>query len=417
MRRLYLKLYLAFTGILFCCAVVVGMAWHFFGEPNDAHRAFASGMATLVLDGLPAPDAPTFKAAFKARTERLPIELVLYERDGQLLASSYPQPLPLPAHPHRGYFKSRDAAGIGVQLDDGRWFVVLLPTSRLHHRFLATLIFFGVAIAVGCYPLARQVTRRLESLKDTVDAFGRGALDARARVRGCDEVASLAQSFNAAASRIEGLIGQQKRMLASASHELRSPLARVRMAVELMQSSTPERREQLADDVQRDIEELDQLVEDLLLAVRADQAPTSFEEVDLSQLIETETKRYQAHLDLEPATIMGNRRMLKRLLSNLLDNADHYAPGNLTVRLAPTATGARITVEDRGPGVAEADRERIFEPFYRPRDHDEAKHGGVGLGLSLVRQIAVHHGGQVVYEPRPGGGSRFVVNLRVEAKG
>src|SRR4051812_15283299 len=138
-----------------------------------------------------------------------------------------------------------------------------------HVGLLIMLVIIALVVAVAAYPVVRRLTRRLERLQASVEAWGQGDLGARVAVEGEDEVASLAISFNQAAGRIEALMRAQKSLLANASHELRSPLARIRVAVELLQDQAPAAlREELA----RNIEELDQLVDELLLASRLDAA-------------------------------------------------------------------------------------------------------------------------------------------------
>jgi signal transduction histidine kinase len=232
------------------------------------------------------------------------------------------------------------------------------------------------------------------------------------QVEGTDEVAELARSFNLAAERIERLVNAQKTVLASASHELRSPLTRMRMAVELLPGTDrPELRARLSTD----IEELDALIGELLLASRLDALDTlgSTEEIDLLALLAEEASRTGADVSGEAVSIRGDPRMLRRLMRNLLENARRHA-GGATVEASVHALetgGVRLTVADRGPGVPQSERERIFEPFYRSPGAMESD-GGVGLGLSLVRQIARRHGGDVRYVPREGGGSCFQVELR-----
>jgi signal transduction histidine kinase len=235
-------------------------------------------------------------------------------------------------------------------------------------------------------------------------------------VKGKDEIARLASSFNRTAEKIQALVLQERRMLASASHELRSPLARVRMAIELLETAEPERRERLVAEASRDIEELDLLVEDLLSSVRAQTGLSNSKPLDLSALVEQVAARFDVVVDGSPVNVEGDRRMLERLTRNLLENALRHGGGAAVRVSVESAEGtARIVVEDEGPGVPEAERERIFEPFYRPSGHDESTHGGVGLGLSLVRQIASHHGGRAWVEPRPGGGSRFIAEIAIAA--
>jgi signal transduction histidine kinase len=265
---------------------------------------------------------------------------------------------------------------------------------------------------VGAYPVVRRTTRRLERLQTSVEALGAGDLAARVKVEGRDEVAALASSFNRSAERIERLVGAHKSLLANASHELRSPLARIRMAVEMLK---PDARPELRAELERDIAELDALVDEILLASRLDAGPAldAREPVDLLALAAEECARLDAVLDGEPVTVPGDPRLLRRLIRNLLENARRYGAGSaIEVGVRRVGDRAELGVCDRGPGVPEPERERIFEPFYRPAGARE-REGGVGLGLALVRQIARRHGGEASCRARDGGGSCFTVLLPV----
>ena len=281
-----------------------------------------------------------------------------------------------------------------------------------HAALLFVLLIIALVIAAAAYPVVRRLTRRLERLQASVEAWGEGDLAARVAVEGQDEVALLAASFNQAAGRIEALMRAQKSLLANASHELRSPLTRIRMAIELLQNQAPAAiREELA----RDIAELDQLVDELLLASRLDATvghvppPVA---VDLAGLVAEECARASADCAAEPASLAGDPVLLRRMIRNLLENGLRHgrgAPVALTLS-RPDPSEIRIEVSDGGPGVPEEEREAIFEPFYRVKGASEAD-GGYGLGLSLVRQIARRHGGDVHCVGRPGGGCVFRVTL------
>jgi len=255
------------------------------------------------------------------------------------------------------------------------------------------LVIIAVIVAIGAYPVVRRLTRRLERLQDSVQAWGEGQLATRVPVEGDDEVARLAASFNDAAARIETLVAAQKSLLANASHELRSPLARIRMAAELMTEQAPAA---IGAELRRSVAELDQLIDEVLLASRLEAgspATRCLEELDLAGIVAEECARVNAALEADPAEMMGEPRLLRRMVRNLLENAVRYGAGSkVDVRLARTEDGLCLDVCDGGPGIPEPERERIFEPFYRVAGASEAA-GGVGLGLALVRQIARRHGG------------------------
>ncbi|MDB5540075.1 MAG: two-component sensor histidine kinase, partial [Devosia sp.] len=205
-------------------------------------------------------------------------------------------------------------------------------------------------------------------------------------------------------------------LLANASHELRSPLTRIRMGLELMgERPTAGAR----DEISRNIGELDQLIDEILLASRLDAKEADMgtvETVDLTGLAAEECARADAELDVaentdsDVLTVRGVPRLLRRAIRNLLENARRYGAGQTSVELGSRAGLAEIRVNDRGPGVPAALRERIFEPFYRLPGASE-RNGGVGLGLALVKSIAERHGGSVRCQDRPGGGASFVITL------
>jgi signal transduction histidine kinase len=287
---------------------------------------------------------------------------------------------------------------------------------------LALLVLLFLAVAAGAWPVVRRLTRRLEALKQGMEAFGAGALHQRVAEEGRDEVAAVAASFNRAAARVETLVRSHQSLLGNASHELRSPLARLKMAVSMLEDAAPAQRERLRQEIHANIAELDALVEEVLLASRLDAAQDALqrEPVDLLALAAEEAARVQATAEGEARAdgggqafiVRGDERLLRRAVRNLLENARRYGGDDVqvVVRAAASTGHAEVRVCDRGPGVPEAWRERIFEPFLRLPGHAE-REGGVGLGLSLVRQIAQRHGGDVRCEPREGGGSCFTVTL------
>lgn len=272
----------------------------------------------------------------------------------------------------------------------------------------------ALAVAIGTYPIIRRLTLQLETLRRGVERWGEGELSARVPETGSDEVAYVARRFNHAAERIENLVKSHKSLLANASHELRSPLARIRMGLELMEGQpSPAFRQEIL----RNIAELDQLIDEILLASRLDARETDMgtvEAVDLTGLVAEECARTGAELvesgSGAPVEVRGVPKLLRRAVRNLLENARRYSDGPVTAELQREGNRAVLRVRDRGPGVPPDQRERIFEPFYRLPGASE-REGGVGLGLALVKSITQRHNGQVWCEGHDGGGACFVISL------
>lgn len=309
-----------------------------------------------------------------------------------------------------------------------------LLTGGLGLAVLVVVLF--LAVAAGAWPVVRRLTRRLETLQQGVERFGAGALSHRVPEDGRDEVAAVAASFNRAAQRIETLVRSHQSLLANSSHELRSPLARLKMALAMLEDAPAAQRARLRTEIDTNIAELDALVEEVLLASRLDAAQdvVAREPVDLLALAAEEASRVGAAVEGTPTTVPGDERLLRRALRNLLENARRYGGDDILVSVEPAdaaalavrddlpaadrstgvttavAGGVVLRVCDRGPGVPEAWRERVFEPFLRLPGHTE-REGGVGLGLALVRQIARRHGGEARCAARQGGGSCFTIML------
>ena len=341
-----------------------------------------------------------------------------------------PDGLPVEAPPLQGPDMQHPPGHFGsgpefmVRMDNGDLLHVHLPRpphnfwSRPPFGFAWTLGLVALAVALGTYPVVRRLTRRLENLQKGVEQWGTGNLSVRVAEEGHDEVAYLAKRFNHAAEQVEHLVTSHKSLLANASHELRSPLTRIRMGLELMGHQP---NPAMKDEISRSVAELDQLIDEILLASRLDAKEVDLgtvEPVDLVGLASEECARAQAELLVhgEPQRMMVNgvAKLLRRVLRNLLENARRYGTSDIEVELtampSPSGQVVRISVCDRGPGIPVDLRERIFEPFYRLPGASE-REGGVGLGLSLVRSIVSRHGGTVYCEDRAGGGARFVVLL------
>lgn len=387
--HLYVRIWLAVVATVIVLTFLVGAAWQLTRDPPQLP-------IREVLVHNKAGDVIGTAQTRPGRKIGDGLEFDVVTTDGQELNLVLPRPKRPPGNPW-----NRPPFGFG-------WMLALV----------------GLAVAVGAYPVMRRLTVRLEALQRGVERWGAGDLSARVNAEGSDEVAFLAKRFNHAAERIETLMDSHKSLLANASHELRSPLARIRMGLELMGTGAGSLQR---EEISRSINELDQLIDEILLASRLDakQADVEpFEALDLTGLAAEECSRVNAELSAElgigtPAhslVVQGSPRLLRRLIRNLLENARRYSHGEVSLELAQTRLAGQptavIKVHDRGPGVPADQRERIFEPFYRLPGASE-REGGVGLGLALVKSISTRHGGTVRCEARPGGGASFIVELPV----
>lgn len=465
MKTLALRIYLTVVAVLLLFALVTG--W--LAQRNMEHernqvqiqvamQERAAALGELLENSLPPASAGEAEQArvFLDWAERLRMGMALDNRQGQRIASSVvlverlardPQAQERMHHtlltdgrtlwvmrpgpprgrmgpdfmgPPAGPADRGPSGGEGPPPQAQPWLAPLawlMPPWLIHGApaLILSLVLLFVAVAVGAWPVANRLTRRLKALRDGVEAFGQGQLQERVAVEGKDEVAELAASFNQAAQRIEDLVTSNRSLLANASHELRSPLARLKMAVSIMGDMPPERAAQLKDEIHQDIRELDALVEEVLLASRLDARSDLLRQpVDLLGMVTEEASRVGAQVEATPEMsqqgYQADERLLRRAVRNLLENAKRYGGPEIVLELALRQGGIEISVNDHGPGVPEDQRERIFEPFYRLPGHAEHA-GGVGLGLSLVRQIAQRHGGSVRCEARADGGSRFVIAL------
>lgn len=449
MKALYLRIWLTVVATLALFALATGwlVQTHLAQERSRADAAQAErmrGWGQLIQSSLPPASAPADvqERALQDWARRLRVPLALDDAQGHRIATSE-------------FYAQREANGqaagrtTSIHLDDGRQLWLLrMPFGRgnragpggprelgppplfafVPHDWPSGLVLLGLlvvlflAIAAGAYPVVRHLTRRLEVLRQGVEAFGQGQLQHRVQVLGHDEVAAVAGSFNQAAERIEALLQSNRNLLANASHELRSPLARLKMAVAMLDGAAPALQHKLVREVHTNIAELDALVEEVLLSSRLDAGalnPATMgldDPVDLLGLAVEEASRSGAEVDGDALSVRGSDRLLRRAVRNLLENAQRYGGGQtvqLTLQRDAASGAVHLSVLDRGVGVPDELRERIFEPFYRLPGHAE-REGGVGLGLALVRQIAQFHGGSVACTAREGGGSRFTLSLPAE---
>ena len=417
MRRLYFRIYLTIVFGLVVFGIAMVLLWWTLPPREPPTETFMKGLASILVHALRPSDTKTQrKQVLETIAREGKLNLTLINADGGVeAATGVAQFVPRPNETGWAELDGRGHAVVFL-LDAGAWLVASETDQHQRHRsgrFVFALVVLAVAIAIAAYPMSRRLTRRLETLGESVERLGKGELSARVAVTGRDEVSQLAISFNRCAERIESLVSNQRAMLAGASHELRSPLARIRLALDLMANPNSSVNPK---DVARDIDELEELIDELLTASRLSTTATNVEceVVDVLGVVAEEALRVGAEVSGESAQITGNLRLIRRLVRNLLENAQRYGdntPIEASVKLLPNAA-VELIVQDAGRGVPETDWDKIFMPFYRTAKHRTESRSGVGLGLALVRQIAERHGGSATCGRREGGGSRFVVVLR-----
>ena len=413
-RRLYLQIYLTTIASLVAVAVLSGVLWGIFGGNQITREAMEIG-GRVAQSALPPADAPVAvqRAAVERLGRELDIDITLFDRQRQLIAASgRPGPPPSDSMEHSSWHRGRGGPVSTLRLPDERWLVVDLARHNPGRPLLNLVLFLGgvaLCVALIAYPFVRRLTRRLERLQKGVERIGAGDLSARVEVAGRDEVARLAESFNEAAEKIEKLVDAHRLLLINASHELRTPISRIWLGVEMLKKGDdPARRAAL----EQDIAELDALIDEILLMSRLDAGVHTdlSQKVDLVALAAEECARYEdCAVSGGAPEIAGNPDLLRRMIRNLLENARKYGAPPISVAFEVADRAISMTVSDGGAGIAEAEREKVFQPFYRAADKQNVK--GYGLGLPLVRQIAEAHGGSAAVVAEEAAGSAIRITL------
>ena len=362
-----------------------------------------------------------------------------------LPAPKLPASLHLPSQPTTGhgpdrarYFTVGAVSGstryrVRASLDPGNSFVLIVATSLrdvdstlgrlLLIELVATAAVLAAVAGLGLWTV-RLGLKPLEDVSRTANAIAGGDLSHRVeRAEPRTEVGRLGLAFNGTLERLEASDRRLRRFVADASHELRTPLAGIRAYAELFQRGADRRPEDLAramTGIGRESERMSVIVEDLLLLARLDEGrPLEREPVDVSKVVREAVETARAvdptrrlELDAEPATVLGDRERLRRVVDNLLGNVRAHTPADAPARVrVRTADGnALVEVEDSGSGIPSEQLDRVFERFFRTDASRSRARGGVGLGLSIVAAVAEAHGGTAT-ATSGADGSTFVISL------
>ncbi len=398
--RLFLKIYLTILGSIALLAIT-GIATVVLMVGMGNNRNLYTEHAAVLAAALPEDADPvSLQFTLDRLGKATGAELAVYDADGLVLASYQPSTPP-----------ASGVDPITVALSEGRTLIVRLqpPFGPPRGNPLLLLLIVSSLTALLAWPVVHHLTKRLELLRRNVEAWGAGDLSARAPVQGRDEIAIVATTFNYAAARVEALIASTRTLLANASHELRSPLARLRLVMDLYESDPSVGRR---EEIYRNLDELDTLVGEILLSSRLSHTDITepSERIDLLALVAEEAARAGLEVSGTSMEVLGDRRLLHQLVRNLVQNALRHGRLPIEISVSHVKGRAQLAVCDHGPGIPANEASKVFEPFYRPGGYGEAA-GGWGLGLALVRQIAERHSGTVRVDARPGKGALFVVSL------
>lgn len=315
---------------------------------------------------------------------------------------------------------------IAHRAPDGKyWFAAVGPLGRLHiWTFLPYYFLVIGTTAVIFWIAAVGVVLPLRRIAATIAQFGHGDLSVRVRTSRPDEIGQLGRSFNVMAERLERLIVSERRLLGDISHELRSPLARLKFAIKLARTSADSGA--ALDRIERDVDRIASLVSDIveITFVEGDPALRGAENVRIADVVYNVVSDCAVEAEMHSCRIavsgtldgeaLGSRELLRRAVENVLRNAIRYSPDNSTIQVSldRDGTNAVIVVRDQGPGVPEDTLTRIFDPFFRVEEARNANGGGSGLGLSIAkRAVQAHHGSISAENASPGLRVRIVIPL------
>jgi signal transduction histidine kinase len=315
---------------------------------------------------------------------------------------------------------------IAHRAPDGKyWFAADGPLGPLHIWTFLPYYFLVIGVTAALVWIASVgVILPIRRIASTIGLFGQGDLTARVRTSRPDEIGQLGRSFNRMADRLERLIVSERRLLGDISHELRSPLARLKFAVKLARTS-PDTNAAI-DRIERDVDRIASLVSDIveITFVEGDPALRGAESVPVADIVKevvddcsVEAEMHGCRIELSgdiDGVALGTRELLRRAVENVLRNAIRYSPENssIQVSLAEDNHNAVIVVRDHGPGVPEDTLTRIFDPFFRVEEARSANGGGSGLGLSIAkRAVQAHHGAISAENASPGLRVRLIIPL------
>jgi len=441
--KLYLKIFLSFILILIITEILVFGLFAFSARSSFRSRVrqYASSQAILVkelIEDRINSEANTTLVEHESLgdliirlSDAYGAKIWLADPDGKALVKSFQGSIPeevtvdpkiqgkyldsLQLHHHlkKGWALH---AEIPIEIDRDRVgsLHILFEKMQPAHsegRFALGLLGIGIVIAVLTIPVSRLITERVKRLRHSALQIADGDLSHRVSIKGSDEIGELGRSFNRMADKLEQMIRGGRELTANISHELRSPLARIRIAEELIRDKWEqgdfEDLDKHLDTICEDIEELDRLIASILALSKLDlqQGSLKLEPIDPADLIKELLARFNPAVDRKglhlvtdlsfDSRILGDQDALRTALSNLVDNAVKFTPhnGTIIVKVLPEDDSVNIRITNSFEALSEEDLTKIFEPFYIIDGSDAS---GSGLGLAIARKIIEQHGGTVV---------------------
>jgi two-component system sensor histidine kinase CpxA len=411
MKSLRFRILVIFTVVFLCSSFVAWIisdhiahqiAGNFFDatmrlELQQARRAFETGGGAALKQCLAEMDSAMLGTRH------------LLDSRGQDLMSGadYSEALTAEtASPDRPHFVNGHAVIVKVSADRKYYLIVIAPPPPIAPtRFIPYFVLLTLAIALLGWFLSIGIVVPLHRVAAIVERFGKGDLRARVGPQRKDEIGDLGRSFDSMADHIETLLTAERRLLQDVSHELRSPLARLSFAAELMKGAA--NPDEALNRMRREIVRLSQLIDNLIEVTRVEGDPSSREtkrfsltalmrEVMRDCVFEAEARKVAITGLIDDALeIEGNPELVRRAVENVLRNAIRFSPieSSISVEVARDPTGITVTISDSGPGVPEELLTQIFDPFVRVDQSRNSESGGVGLGLSIARRaVLLHHG-------------------------
>ena len=457
MHSLFLKIFLAFLlTILLAVVAVIGLTLLRDREfPPLAHQDFMrQAIAEYGRQAIQAYEREGIEEADELVEDLYRehnLRLLLFDAEGRALTRQHVPPRV--AHMVHRALRSgevvfpmmggRNSLASMVRSSSGGAYVVAIvlpqrpPPKDLFrtvtHGFLGWHLLLLLAVtAVVCWALARSLAAPISRLRQATRQFASGELATRIGrdIRGRSEIAGLARDFDDMAGKIEDLVGSQRRLLRDISHELRSPLARLGVALELArQENDPARRSRSLARIEREAERMNEMIGQLLSLTRLDSGDVELqaEAFDLTELLrklvqdaDFEARARQCEVEFTasgPVPFRGSQELLARACENVIRNALHYTPqdSRVTVDLQAVEQAAVIRIADQGPGVPAEVLGKLFEPFFRVADARDRQSGGTGIGLAIAERAIRLHGGSIQARNRSAGGLLVEIELPLGA--